>query len=234
MPQPSPALGSAPTAPRWSRLSRICRPIAHEFVRLGVVHVGDEADAAGVMLVAGIIKALRRRQAIGGCENHPLLHRGNAGRGGFAARARHRRGLGVGVGGGAKNTRPGQFVHARPSCPSWGSLVPAIPCLLPSPVLPTRRRHATVASGGRRGGRLGCEGSKWSAKLSYLSARDIARLAPATQDVMASQRARKAKVFSLFANGRRNFNRPECFKGRKPLSASKCSCANFSLVVFMA
>ena len=32
-------------------------------VRLAVLHVGDEADAAGILLVGGIVEALRRRQA---------------------------------------------------------------------------------------------------------------------------------------------------------------------------
>ena len=31
-------------------------------VRLAVLHVGDEADAAGILLVGGIVEALRRRQ----------------------------------------------------------------------------------------------------------------------------------------------------------------------------
>ena len=50
MPAPSPISGSAPTAPRWSRFSRILRPcstIACDFVP---GDVGDEADAAGVVL----------------------------------------------------------------------------------------------------------------------------------------------------------------------------------------
>ena len=44
-----------------------------QFMRLGVVHVGDEADAAGVMLVARVIKSLGRGQAVGVQEN--LIHR---------------------------------------------------------------------------------------------------------------------------------------------------------------
>ena len=63
MPQPSPAFGSAPTAPRWSRLCRICRRLRDDRVALAVLHVGDEADAAGILLVARIVEALRRGQA---------------------------------------------------------------------------------------------------------------------------------------------------------------------------
>ena len=57
-----PILGSAPTAPRWSRLCRICRPCCDDGVGLAVLHVGDEADAAGILLVRRIVEPLRRRQ----------------------------------------------------------------------------------------------------------------------------------------------------------------------------
>jgi hypothetical protein len=74
--------------------------------------------------------------------------------------------------------------------------------------------------GGRRQAGFKIEGNKWSAKLSYLLARDIARLASATQDVIVSQGALEAKVFSLFSYWRRNFSRTEWFEGKKPFSAS--------------
>ena len=61
-PQPSPSVGSAPTAPRWSRLTRICRPFSQDRVGLAVLHVGDEADAAGIVLVGRVVEALRARR----------------------------------------------------------------------------------------------------------------------------------------------------------------------------
>ncbi len=44
-----------------------------QFMRLGVVHVGDETDAAGVMFVARVIESLGRGQAVGVQQN--LIHR---------------------------------------------------------------------------------------------------------------------------------------------------------------
>ena len=38
------------------------QPHAHQVVRLPVVHVGDEADAAGIMLLGGVVEALGVRQ----------------------------------------------------------------------------------------------------------------------------------------------------------------------------
>ena len=61
MPQPSPIFGSAPTAPRWSRLFEDREALLDDVVRLAVLHVGDEADAAGILLVGGIVEALGRR-----------------------------------------------------------------------------------------------------------------------------------------------------------------------------
>ena len=39
--------------------------LAHDGVRLSALDVDDEADAAGVVLVGGIVEALRRRQSPG-------------------------------------------------------------------------------------------------------------------------------------------------------------------------
>jgi hypothetical protein len=61
MPQPSPMLGSPPTAPRWSRFSRISRALLDDRMALAVLHVRDEADAARVALVRRIVEALRLR-----------------------------------------------------------------------------------------------------------------------------------------------------------------------------
>ena len=47
MPAPSPARGSAPTAPRCSRLSRMRQRVLDDLVGLAALDVGDEADAAG-------------------------------------------------------------------------------------------------------------------------------------------------------------------------------------------
>ena len=54
--------GSAPTAPRWSRFSQDREALLDDVVRLAVLHVGDEADAAGILLVRGIVEALGRRE----------------------------------------------------------------------------------------------------------------------------------------------------------------------------
>ena len=45
MPAPSPARGSAPTAPRCSRFTRIVERVLDDLVRLAALDVGDEADA---------------------------------------------------------------------------------------------------------------------------------------------------------------------------------------------
>jgi hypothetical protein len=55
---PSPISGSAPTAPRWSRFFRICRPCLTIWWTSAVLHMGDEADAAGIVFVARIVQTL--------------------------------------------------------------------------------------------------------------------------------------------------------------------------------
>ena len=60
MPAPSPVLASQPQAPRCSRLSRICKRLADDVVRLAVLEVDDEADAAGIVLVLGVVQTLLR------------------------------------------------------------------------------------------------------------------------------------------------------------------------------
>ena len=57
MPAPSPARGSAPTAPRCSRLQRIVQRVLDDLVRLAALDVGDEADAAGILVERGIVEA---------------------------------------------------------------------------------------------------------------------------------------------------------------------------------
>ena len=50
MPAPSPISGSAPTAPRCSRFSRIRRPFWTIWCDFSLLQVDDEADAAGIVL----------------------------------------------------------------------------------------------------------------------------------------------------------------------------------------
>ena len=59
MPAPSPARGSAPTAPRCSRLQQDGERVLDDLVRLAALDVGDEADAAGILVERGIVEALR-------------------------------------------------------------------------------------------------------------------------------------------------------------------------------
>ena len=67
MPAPSPARGSAPTAPRCSRLTQDRQRVFDDLMRLAALDVGDEADAAGILVERGIVEAARLRHArIGG------------------------------------------------------------------------------------------------------------------------------------------------------------------------
>ena len=59
MPAPSPVFFSQPQAPRCSRLFRICQRLTNDVVRFATLEIDDEADAAGVVLVARIVQALR-------------------------------------------------------------------------------------------------------------------------------------------------------------------------------
>ena len=58
MPAPSPCSGSAPVAPRCARFLRMCSALRDDRVRFAVLDVGNEADAAGVVLVARVVHAL--------------------------------------------------------------------------------------------------------------------------------------------------------------------------------
>ena len=62
MPAPSPVLASQPHAPRCCRLMRTCEPLLDDRVRAAPLDVDDEADAAGVVLVAGVVQALGLRR----------------------------------------------------------------------------------------------------------------------------------------------------------------------------
>ena len=73
MPQPSPAFGIGADSAAMVEIEQDLQAHCDDFVRLGVVHIGDEADAAGVMLVARVIQALGRGQAVGVQQN--LIHR---------------------------------------------------------------------------------------------------------------------------------------------------------------
>ena len=57
MPAPSPVFASQPQAPRCSRLTRIWMALPDDVVRLAALHVDDEADAAGVVLVGRVVQA---------------------------------------------------------------------------------------------------------------------------------------------------------------------------------
>ena len=59
MPAPSPVSASAPVAPRCSRLRQRAEAGAHEIVAAHAVHVGDERDAAGVVLESGVVETRR-------------------------------------------------------------------------------------------------------------------------------------------------------------------------------
>ncbi len=68
------------------------RPLLDDVVRLAVLHVGDEADAAGILLVARIVEALGRRQTWIAHERTSVSRRGRAARHfDFQALGRHAR-----------------------------------------------------------------------------------------------------------------------------------------------
>jgi hypothetical protein len=59
MPAPSPVSGSAPQAARCESRFRISRPFSlHDVARFLALDVGDEADAAGVVLGGGVVEAV--------------------------------------------------------------------------------------------------------------------------------------------------------------------------------
>ena len=64
MPAPSPELGSAPAAPRWSRLRRAVRAFGHDVVAGHAGQGRDEGDATGVVLVASVVEPLGRRERV--------------------------------------------------------------------------------------------------------------------------------------------------------------------------
>ena len=55
--QPSPVSGSQPQAPRWRQVDQNLQPRADDLVALVAVDVDDEADAAGIVLLGGIVQA---------------------------------------------------------------------------------------------------------------------------------------------------------------------------------
>jgi hypothetical protein len=81
------------------------------------------------------------------------------------------------------------------ACPAFKTAA-----LLARPVLLPIIRPPVTAGGWAS---AGVEACKWSVRLSYLSARDIARLGPATQGIMVAHSVRNAKVF--FSSGGRLF-----------------------------
>ena len=58
MPAPSPISGSAPGGTAVLEVLEDAQSALDDVVRLAVLQVGDEADAAGVVLVRGIVKTL--------------------------------------------------------------------------------------------------------------------------------------------------------------------------------
>ncbi|MEJ1968043.1 MAG: hypothetical protein WDN03_05280 [Rhizomicrobium sp.] len=60
-PAPSPTSGSAPT-PRGDPDYEELKALGNDFIGLFALDIGDETDAARVMLVAGVVKTLFRRQ----------------------------------------------------------------------------------------------------------------------------------------------------------------------------
>ena len=58
IPAPSPARGSAPTAPRWLTLHRSCNPLPDDVVTRPVADVHYEPDAARIVLVRGVVESL--------------------------------------------------------------------------------------------------------------------------------------------------------------------------------
>ena len=58
MPAPSPVFASQPQAPRCSRLIEDLDRLADDVVRLAVLQIDDEADAAGIVLVPRVVQAL--------------------------------------------------------------------------------------------------------------------------------------------------------------------------------
>ena len=65
MPAPSPVFGSAPVAPRWSRLRRASRPLAMMSWLGHAGQRGDEGDAAGVVLERRVVEALGGPERLG-------------------------------------------------------------------------------------------------------------------------------------------------------------------------
>ena len=58
MPAPSPVFFSAPTAPRCSRFTSTVSALRDDVVRRAPLDVDDEAEAAGVVLVRGVVQPL--------------------------------------------------------------------------------------------------------------------------------------------------------------------------------
>ena len=163
------SLGIGPDRAAMVEIEQDLQAHPHEFVGFGVVHIGDEADAAGVMFVAGVVKALRRRQAVGG-EGRSSLR-------GSTRRVQRSRPLNSFI-----PVNPVSFGARRPriewsasNCPICRAAAPA-----PSGALRSPQVAAPVEP-------IPLRAVKWSARLSYLSARDIARLGSGAQVAMGAQ-----------------------------------------------
>ena len=57
MPAPSPASGSAPTAPRWVEILQDLEALLDDLVARPRLQVGDEADAAGIVFSLRIVES---------------------------------------------------------------------------------------------------------------------------------------------------------------------------------
>ena len=60
-PEPSPTRGSAPTRPAMIEIGEHEKSVTDDLVRLRALDIGDETDAARIMLVGRIVKSLRWR-----------------------------------------------------------------------------------------------------------------------------------------------------------------------------
>ena len=67
MPAPSPVSGSAPVAPRWSRLVSAVSAVSTSWRLATPLQMGDERDAARVVLEAWVVQAVPLRRSGRGC-----------------------------------------------------------------------------------------------------------------------------------------------------------------------
>ena len=155
MPAPSPAMGSAPTAPRCSRFSRMASASLDQLVRFVALEVGDEADAARVVLAARIEEPARARMGQRGIRlprAHGRLRSQTSWPLAFRLACIHDRGGPACARLGPPATRP-EARRKQASCRAepnaaapWPSPASG-PCSIPFN-LPDRMRGCTAASGG--------------------------------------------------------------------------------------